>query len=152
VLTNKLARLRTLENERLEIFSESSKNVQQLRNEISDVEKQLRKTPLPKTNEIAMLKLQFTEEQLVEARKKHELGVIDPLELEKARAARDTARADLNGDVVEKARINLRLAQMQLDIAEKKRANGVANDYAEAKLARDIAAIQLREAEAGSAK
>ncbi len=103
-------------------------------------------------SEIARLKLQFSEEQLIEAQKKYEVGAIDPLTMEKAKAARDMLKAEMDGDAVEKARINLRIAERELDVATKKRANGVESNVAEAKLARDIAAVQLGEAEAANAK
>jgi serine/threonine protein kinase len=102
----------------------------------------------PASTEIARLKLEFAEHELVEARKKWKVGRLDPFSVEKAEAARDIAIAEMKGDTLEIARINLKIAQKELDIAEKKRENGVESDVPAAKLARDIAAVRLREAEA----
>jgi hypothetical protein len=103
--------------------------------------------------EIARLKLDFAEKQLIEAQKQHEIGLIDTLALERAKADRDSAVAELNRDPVELARIKLRFAEMELQVAQRKFQNGVAdaNELERARLTRDIAAINLREAEAGRA-
>jgi hypothetical protein len=98
--------------------------------------------------EIARLKLGFAEQNVKVAQKKNAVGVIGPLELEKAIADRDIAAAELKGDAVEVARIKLRIAELELSDAEKRHAVGRADsdEYAKVKLARDIAAIRLQEA------
>ena len=104
--------------------------------------------------ELARLKLQYAEQKADEAQKKHAVGAIDSLELEKARGDRDIARAELNGDAVEVARVQLKIAEMELSVAQKKQAVGRADsdEVARAKFAYERAVIVLRQKRAEGSK
>ena len=83
-----------------------------------------------------------------------DVGAISPFELEKLIAERDILVAESKGDVVEVARIKLNIAEKELKVTERKFENGVAGsaELEKAKLARDIAAVSLKQAEAGNLK
>jgi serine/threonine protein kinase len=106
------------------------------------------------STELARLKLQHAEQSAVIAQNQHEVGRITTLELEKAIAQRDIARADLNGDAVGAARTALQIAEKEFLEAEKKFEVGMvdSSEVARSKLARDQAAVVLRQKEAESAK
>jgi serine/threonine protein kinase len=110
--------------------------------------------PTKQPDEAAQIKLKFAEQQVKEAEAKQAIGMISPLELQQAIAARDVMLAEIKGDSIEVARIKLRIAEMELNVATKKRANGVADsdEYAKAQLTRDLAAAYLKQAEARKTK
>jgi serine/threonine protein kinase len=97
-------------------------------------------------DEVAQVKLKYAEEKVKEAEKRSEIGAIDPLSLQKTVADRDIIIAEMKGDAVEVARIKLKVAESEFFTAERRRENGVASteEYENAKLARDLAAIALR--------
>jgi hypothetical protein len=98
-------------------------------------------------DEAARVKLKYAEEKVKEAENRNAIGAIDSLSLEKIVADRDIIIAEMRGDAVEVARIKLKVAESEFSVAERKRANGVASteEYNNAKLARDLAAISLRQ-------
>jgi hypothetical protein len=98
-------------------------------------------------DEAARVKLKYAEEKVKEAENWSAIGAIDSLSLEKIVADRDIIIAEMRGDAVEVARIKLKVAESEFSVAERKRANGVASteEYNNAKLARDLAAISLRQ-------
>ncbi|MCL5097295.1 MAG: protein kinase, partial [Candidatus Omnitrophica bacterium] len=103
---------------------------------------------VPKTNnlEVLRLKLQYAEEELSRAEARYKSGQATSSDYEKAKAARDIALAELNGDTAEVARIRLRLAGLEMKDAEAKYLVGLGLhlDYENAKYAYDIAAAEMK--------
>ncbi len=101
----------------------------------------------PETDAVARRKIQFLEQQMREIENKRNVGAATSFDYEKAKAARDIAIAELQGDAVEAARLKLNMAELELTVAQKKfevgRATGL--EVEKAKLDRDVAKIEYEE-------
>ena len=106
------------------------------------------------TGDAARRRLEFMEQELLDAKKRVEVGVLAPFDYKKLELARDAAVAELKGDKVQAARLKLELAEFELMIAGKKLEVGKATqmEYEQAKLARDLAVIALQQAQKSPAE
>jgi hypothetical protein len=96
--------------------------------------------------QIAQLKLQSAIRELTAAENQFAVGRITPSELQKAKLDRDTAAAELKGDLTEIARLKLQFAEQELQDAKKRLEVGVMtpSDCQKMEFARDIAAAELK--------
>jgi serine/threonine protein kinase len=95
------------------------------------------------TNKIKQIRLHIAEQQLAEATKGREAGVITELQFYHAKLDRDLALAELNGDAETKTMLYLQFREKAFEVAKTQHEAGVvpAAEYNRAKLDRDVAAL-----------